>query len=149
MPKANRVHSTPRRTASKRKASPTKKSTPQPASPAVDPIWAVIEKHRQERAAYAKADRKKWAEIDIPDGATDEMLAAGHLLLTTRPTTLLGVIALLRYVGSEQREENDLHEGAFPICLPQNVDGEIWVYPFFETIADALAALCGRKAVAS
>jgi hypothetical protein len=37
MPKAKRVHSTPRRTASLRKAPPTKRSPLPPSSPAIDP----------------------------------------------------------------------------------------------------------------
>lgn len=40
---------------SKTKAPPTKKSpSTRPAGPAVDPIWAAIEKHRAERAAYSR-----------------------------------------------------------------------------------------------
>jgi hypothetical protein len=150
MTKAKSVLSTPRRTASKTKSPPTKKSTSSPpAGPAADPIWAVIEKHRQERAAYAKALREEWhGDIDIPRDATDEILAAGHTLLTTRPTTLLGTIALLRYVRS-QEDKGDPYDAMGPTFLPSEIDGEFWAHAFFETIADALAALCGREAVAS
>jgi hypothetical protein len=136
MTKANRVNTTPRRTASKRKAQPTKKSTSQPESPAADPIWALIERHRKELAAYTIiADRPG----DIPKGAIDEVWAAGHPLLTTRPTTLAGAIAVLRYVRSQHDE--DFHDGAScPSYLPLNVDGEIWAYAFLENIADALSS---------
>jgi hypothetical protein len=113
MTKANRVHSMPRSTTSKRKPPPTNKSTSLPAGPAVDPIWALIEKHRKERAAYTIiADRPG----DIPAGAIDEVLAAGHSVLSTRPTTLAGAIAVLRYVGSQQSDD-DPHEGSTqPTC---------------------------------
>src|ERR1700721_2638038 len=36
---------------------------------------------------------------------TEELMAAGRSLLTTRPTTLLGTIAVLRYVGSQEDED--------------------------------------------
>jgi hypothetical protein len=137
-PTPGRQETAGRRNASKRKPSPTA------AGSAADPIWAVIEKHRKELAAYTiVADRPG----DIPRGAEDLMHAAGHPLLSTRPTTLLGAIALLRYVRS-QHDSNDRHDGAYPTSLPLKVDGEIWVYAFLENIADALAALCGQKAVA-
>jgi len=84
------------------------KSTSKPESPAADPIGALIENHRTERAAYHKAVREKYREIDIPDGATDAMLAAGRLLFTTRPATLLGVIGVLDYVGKPaERMQHD------------------------------------------
>jgi hypothetical protein len=147
---------------SKTKAPPTKKSTSsQPARPAkmttggkkggaplsagptrtprtetTDPIWAAIEKHRAELAAYTIiADRPG----DIPRGANDQVMAAGGPLVSTRPTTLAGAIAVLRYVRS-QHHESELHEGAYPSYLPQEVDGEIWVYAFLENIADALTS---------
>jgi hypothetical protein len=100
MAKANRVHSTPRRTASKGATDQKIHAIPA-AGPAAEPIWAAIEKHRQERAAFHKEVREKYAVADIPDGATDAMLAAGRLLFTTRPTMLAGATAVLRYVGSQ------------------------------------------------
>jgi hypothetical protein len=128
-----------RPTASKIKALPTKQSTSRPAGPAADPIWALIEKHRRERAAYHKEIREKYREIDIPDGATDEMLAAGRLLFTTRPTTLLGVIGVLDYVGS-QVDESDPDDATCPTYLPEEVDGKFWMHSFFDSIADALSS---------
>jgi hypothetical protein len=104
MTKANRVHSTQRRTASKRTAPPTKKSTSPPARSAgtpptatrtehADPIWAAIEKHRTELAAYHKAFPPS---MDVPDGAINKVLDAGRPLFTTRPATLACAIAVLR-----------------------------------------------------
>ena len=135
MTKANRVHSTQRRTASKRKPLPTKKSpTTPPAGPPADPIFMAIEEHRQKLAAYTIiADRPG----DIPrDAPIDEVWAAGHSLLTTRPTTLAGAIAVLRYVRSQHHESGE-HE---PTFLPLKIDGEVWAYAFLETIADALGS---------
>jgi hypothetical protein len=71
------------------------------AKPTTDPIWAVIEQHRAARAAYNKRVAIEiTASGNIPDGADEEVLAAGRSLLTMRPTTLPGVIAVLRYVRS-------------------------------------------------
>jgi hypothetical protein len=63
MTQAKSVLSTRRTTASKRKAQPTKKSTSQPAGPAVDPIFTAIEKHRKMLKAWiALSDALERAE---------------------------------------------------------------------------------------
>jgi hypothetical protein len=79
------------------------------------------------------------ASGNIPDDAADELMAAGQSLLTTRPATLLGTIALLRYVRS-QEDEDDPNDGTCPTYLPEEVDGEFWTHAFFDTIADALSS---------
>jgi hypothetical protein len=104
-----------------------------------DPIWSVIAQHERARAAYSKAVRVEVATSgNIPDDAADELMAAGRSLLTTRPTTLLGAIAVLRYVRS-QEDDGDPDDGACPTYLPEEVDGEFWAHAFFDTIADALS----------
>ena len=81
-----------------------------------DPIWSVIAQHERARAAYSEAARVEIAASgNIPDDAADEVLAAGRSLLTTRPTTLLGTIAVLRYVRT-QEDEDDLNDGACLTC---------------------------------
>jgi hypothetical protein len=75
--------------------------------------------------------------VCIPDDAADELMAVGRSLLTTRPTTLLGTIAVLRYVRS-QEDEDDPKDGTCPTYLPEEVDGEFWGHAFLDTIADAL-----------
>jgi hypothetical protein len=110
------------------------------ANPATDPIWAVIEQHRAARAAYNKRIAIEiTASGNISDGAEDELLAVGRTLLTMRPTTLPGVIAVLRYVRSQQDEE-DIDDAVCPTYLPDEINGEFWAHAFFDTIADALSA---------
>jgi hypothetical protein len=138
MAKATRVNITPRRTASKTKAPPTGKSTPPPAGPPVDPIWAAIEKHRQELAAYHE---KFPPDMDVPDGAINKILDAGRPLFTTRPTTLAGAIGVLRYVRSQV---DDADDAVCPTYLPDAVDGEFWMHAFFESVADALSSGLGK-----
>ena len=71
-----------------------------------DPIWSVIAQHERVRAAYSEAALAEIAaSSNIPDDVADELMAAGRSLLTTRPTTLLGTIAVLRYVGSQEDED--------------------------------------------
>jgi hypothetical protein len=103
-----------------------------------DPIWAAIEKHRNERAAYHK-EGEKYRDTDLPDDAEDAMLAAGRQLFITRPTTVAGAIAVLRYVRS-QEDKSDSYDGASPTYMPDNIDGVFWAHAFFESIADALSS---------
>jgi hypothetical protein len=87
MAKANRVHSTPRRTASKSKAPPTKKFTSQPT----DPIFAVLDAWR--RAATL------WVPVngEMPDELSDQHFEAFNIVIRTRPTTLAGLAALTNW----------------------------------------------------
>lgn len=139
MPKAKNLPT--RRKLTPAKPTPAARQEPsQPAGPPIDPIWAAIEKHRQERAAYEKACREKWpGDIDIPEDAMDGMYAAAHPLLTTRPTTLAGAIAVLRYVRA-QEDKNDCDDAQCPTFLLAEVDGVFWAHAFLETIADALSS---------
>jgi hypothetical protein len=106
-----------------------------------DPIWAVIKQHRSARAAYSEAIGIEIAASgNIPDDAADELMAAGRSLLTTRPTTLLGAIAVLRYVGL-QVDPDDPDDAVCPTYLPEDVDGAFWANALFGTIADALVSI--------
>jgi hypothetical protein len=91
-----------------------------PALPALatepDPIFAAIERHGYVRDAYIVAmrelhddpDRQEEYEEHI-DNYDDACLS----LVTTRPTTLAGVVAVLTYVAAPEwpREDQSLLEG--------------------------------------
>ena len=77
------------------------------ASSASDPLFAAIEHHRIARAAFwdesvseeIMAERGKEADQELAD------------LLATRPTTVAGMVAVLRYLDHhlEQFEDGDQH----------------------------------------
>jgi hypothetical protein len=52
------------------------------------------------------------------------MLAAGRSLFTTRPSTLAGAVAVLRYVES-QADNDDTDNATCPTYLPEEVDGTV------------------------
>jgi hypothetical protein len=126
MTKADSVHSTPRITASKinpldpmrrrlltiaaggavAAAIPAAALT---AAPAVDLIYAAIERHKAAklpyeaavtvRACYDEADEKVTQQMDeAVDAAFDVYEDAGADLVNTEPTTLAGIVALCRYI---------------------------------------------------
>ena len=93
-------------------AIPARASTP----PEPDPIFAAIERHRKACAAYADAalaeDRlepaKPWypeAEADLAR-ANDEEDEAALALTDTSPTTIAGMVALLRHVFEHNGKGN-------------------------------------------
>ncbi len=84
------------------------------AAPAADPIYALIERHKQAVAVYDAAtdvrarfndinmndeQRKQLAVLqDAVDEAWDPREEAAIDLLNTKPTTLAGIVALCRYI---------------------------------------------------
>jgi hypothetical protein len=85
------------------------------AASAIDPIYAVIERHKQahavhDAAASVRADfydihmsadqRKQLAAMEeAVDEAWEQREEAAIDLVNTKPTTLAGIVALCRYVG--------------------------------------------------
>ena len=67
------------------------------ASATVDPIFAVIEHHRQKEAAFSAA---LLVDEDSDDDANDALAE----LVETTPTTLAGCVAVLIYVDNHTRE---------------------------------------------
>jgi hypothetical protein len=119
-----------------------------------DPVWEAMKIHVTARTAYSEAVRVEFAsEGKVPSRhfarlkhrtqvATDGLMEAGRALLTTRPTTLCGAIAALRYVAA-QRDEDDPDDGACPTYLPEEVNDVFWANAFFATIASALITIHG------
>jgi hypothetical protein len=130
MPKATRVHSTPRRTASLRKTAP-------PARPIVDPIFAAIENHKKlNRAWHDLCPVLEAAELDEegygPRPAADLTALrrnedhahvaaeeAAWKMARTKPTTVAGASAMLSFIATNPTNglfelgETRWHETAF------------------------------------
>jgi hypothetical protein len=64
-----------------------------------DPIFAIIERHRQKSA---QRDEKKAARADA------RVIDEEHLLATTMPTTHAGLAALAEYVAKQEASGNEL-----------------------------------------
>jgi hypothetical protein len=94
-----------------------------------DPILAVIDAHRQAR--------KRYNETDDNDEAVDSANATALALLTTKPTTVEGVAALLDYLSQPAHEGTD----ASIIDLARLCEFPEWqeiVKAFLPMIAEAL-----------
>src|ERR1035438_4668393 len=118
MPKATRVHSTPRRTASSPRTIPVEL----PARPIIDPIFEAIENHKKKDRAFFDLCRAEEAglvtERDV-DRASDAAENAEWKMAWTKPSTAAGASALLTYIttgpvtGLFELGETHWHETAF------------------------------------
>jgi hypothetical protein len=118
MPKATRVNSTQRRTASLRKTSPAAL----PARPIVDPSVAALDNHRKLDRTWLDLCRAREAGLvkqrDV-DRASDAADKAAWKMARTKPLTAAGASALLTYIttgnitGLFELGETDWHETAF------------------------------------
>jgi hypothetical protein len=69
----------------------------------VDPIFGAIEDHRTAVALMRALEDADGDEEEIDDqfyGATEALIEADLVLLSTSPTTVTGVVAALEYAGS-------------------------------------------------
>lgn len=98
-----------------------------------DPIFVVIERHRELSAYYDAAlsvsarleDEAEFNAADEISVQRNQVLAEhANVLIRSTPTTIGGVIALARYVGSVRDWE-----------LP---DDDAWYRVFLEGLADAI-----------
>lgn len=118
---------------------------------AVDPIFAMIERHRDLSGRYDAAvgisgSLEEGPEFDAADEVTavacTALLDFADNLVSSKPTTLAGVIALLRYAAA-------LKEWEMPRDLRgADEDGEFtdWSRAFFTTVANALSQIGGGVA---
>lgn len=80
-----------------------------------DPIFAVIERHREVVRAEAQAWRERAVDDSEPPPTNAIWEQATIALLSTRPTTVAGAAAVLEYVGTEPedgRPEYSIFSGA-------------------------------------
>jgi hypothetical protein len=150
MTKADRVHSTPRPTASKINppVDPTRRhlltiaaggavAAAMPtavlaAAPMVDPIFAAIEVFRRADAEYMAHEGPE----DIPDELGDRQWDAYKAVLRTRPTTPAGLVALTSFA----RERSEW------LIANASVRSDEDEREVFAAIDDAAKALIGRAA---
>jgi hypothetical protein len=111
-----------------------------------DPALLAVNAHRQAARIYKEAVRVEFASDgkvtkaaldllnEITREATDAVFAAGCALVKTRPTTMLGAIAMLQYLATVF-DENGLESN----IMPETVDDEAWPCAVFRTLASALA----------
>jgi hypothetical protein len=87
-----------------------------------DPIFAAIESREQTRTHYGDA-LERWDANGEPKGVLekekDDACTADHnalmAVLTTKPTTVAGTLALLEYLCALDRQQDDILEICDPI----------------------------------
>jgi hypothetical protein len=136
---------------------------PTDAAPAIDPIFAAIEKHRAacivwDAAVDVRADFEETAEQrdlcdgldDAVDDAREPLVDAGVDLVDTKPTTLAGIIAAISYIRTQMRDDGTYmpyaseFESGFEyneLSAGDSRDAMGWIDCFLDMIADAAAAL--------
>jgi TrbM len=128
---------------------------PTDAAPTIDPIYAAIKRHKAcavklDAAVHVRArfndcqmndEQKRQFQIlvDTIDQATERCEAAGIDLFNTAPTTPAGIVAAIRYIQIQYR-----NDGAHMPCGEmQAADGTEcgdWLECFLDTLAGAAAA---------
>ena len=94
----------------------------------MDPIFAAIDRHRELAAAYSAA-----LEANAPNAwrKSDELADQANILISTKPSTQQGAVALMRYIASWQYEQRP----------PFHDDDRVWEWHtvLLHTLADALS----------
>jgi hypothetical protein len=176
MAKATRVHSTPpintslsRRGALGAIAAATAAVTvagarPTGAAPAADPIYAAIERHKAcavklDAAWSARArfndcrmndeqERQLQILVDAIDQADELCEAAGVDLFNTAPTTPAGIVAAIRCIQIQHRNDGE-HMPHGEMEAEDGAECGDWLECFLDTLADAVDAIRLDKAVQS
>ena len=134
---------------------------PTDAAPAIDPIYAAIEKHKADgaawdavmnvRARYDEADDDETQRLqDAADEAWEPCEDAAIELLNTSPTTLAGIVAAIRYIILQMSDDGTY----MPHHIEYDNGGDAqetmgWIDAWLDTIADAATELdLAGKAVA-
>jgi hypothetical protein len=102
-----------------------------------DPIFAAIEAHRSAWVHFADNPSKSKVHLTAEDDAEterrlDALDDAACTLSAINPTTIAGVVALLRYVAEHESEGND-----FPLLDDDN-RAKPWSFFVHNNVADAL-----------
>jgi hypothetical protein len=126
------------------------------AAPSSDPIYAAIERHKAAMAPYDAAVAIRGAFRDADDDTGEEVermdeavyaawescTQAALDLINTQPTTLAGILAAIRVVQIQMRDDG--------IYMPQTLELDTggdaqntmgWIDAFLNTIADSAAVL--------
>jgi hypothetical protein len=121
-----------------RKLKPAAKTSPR----GPDPIFALIEEHRAADAYWDTLNH--WDDEEAYDAAADAAWALAGVLGQTQPTTLAGVIAIMRY-----RREHDVAFPGYRLFIPEGLEGENtgpWhrMPNWLATIEQSIAAIVGE-----
>jgi hypothetical protein len=138
------------------------------ASGETDPIYAAIERHKAAAVIWdaAVTVRADFPDLDISDEQAkqrdllDEAVdaawvpceQAGIDLITTEPITHAGIVAAIRYIRIQMRDDGTVMPHGLEFEFNSGWEGDSgetlgWVDAFLDTIASATAAL--DKAVLS
>jgi hypothetical protein len=113
-----------------------------------DPIFRAIAAHRRAAKIFNEVvveygncsiDR----HLEATEAPRNAMFAAGDALVTTKPTTMRGAVALLRYLSTLM---DDIGTGCECSVMPDTIDTsddevEAWQILAFRTVASALAQM--------
>jgi hypothetical protein len=134
------------------------------AAPAVDPIYAAIERHKHTAKIWdAAVDiRSHFHDLDMTDeqreqrdllddavdDAWEPCEQASVDLITTEPTTRAGIITAIRYIQIQMRDDGIYMSQDVEFEYTEGDEGDSraamgWIDAFLETVADATAALSG------
>jgi hypothetical protein len=120
------------------------------ARPKADPVLAVIREHREaQEELKAACDANDLDMDECPRKSAAERRARGAdlPLFTTRPTTLLGIAALLLYVTSEAHEICRDEDGQTVIEYARGWENDTELQcalvQFHELITDTLCSIAG------
>jgi hypothetical protein len=101
-----------------------------------DPIFAIIERHRQKSAQRDELrDEKKAARADA------RVIDEEHRLATTMPTTLAGLAALAEYVAKQEASGSELAVSLNRIRGFRGKTPPGWSCVFHRTLARALSKI--------
>jgi RES domain-containing protein len=111
-------------------------------SAVADPIYATIEEHRR-LFAVRGATLESNDDWDSPKAmaASEAEWQAADRLLNTRPVTVAGVAALLRYLYEFEREHPDTFWCGPDGSWGEAEDGRVWAFMLHCRAAEALEAL--------
>ncbi|WP_079602840.1 hypothetical protein [Bradyrhizobium erythrophlei] len=128
------------------------------AAPAVDPIYAAIERHKAAAVVWDAAvdvwaklpdgpepmSTERWIERErINDASRDAMDDAGVDLINTSPTTLAGIARALNYIREQMLQDDGVYMPS-SLRLADDTDGEYpvaWIDAFLDAIEQAASEL--------
>jgi hypothetical protein len=105
-----------------------------------DPAFRAISSHRRAARIFNEVvveygNCSMARHLEATAAPRDAMFAAGDALVKTKPTTMAGAVAMLRYLATVFDEPSIPMESNI---MPETVDEEAWQCAVFRTLAAAL-----------
>jgi hypothetical protein len=131
---------------------------PTDAAPAIDPIYAAIERHKAAGVVWDAAvnvrfrfndlhmDHERRKQLAVLEDAVHEAwepcVQAGVDLINTGPTTLAGIVAAIGYLRIQMSDDGTYMPHHFVLDTGGDAQETMgWIDAFLDTVADATAAL--------